>query len=272
MIPHDDRIFSTENFKYEFKKYTVTNVDGVLTGVFTQVTNDSDLCPKGRILRENGRKLYPGANPNVNQYYVGVYDAISFLNGFIDPNSYLFAIFNTDKPVYLEDNYSDDDTDDNSQGPDLGNPVYTNGNIETRAGNILAGAQAVDLGNARIAVENDNGRYAGLYLTNDGEYPNVETGYSTNYAGMYGDDGSIYNSGLINPFNAKGSATLNGASPSLVTVTNNLLLQNPLVFLTRNGAAGNGNLYYTVNSNVLTIRSGDGDTTNINWLLIGTSS
>jgi len=90
-------------------------------------------CPAGRILRETGKKLYPGANPNVDEYYVGVYDAVSLLNGFIDPNTALFAPFNDNKPVWVGDT-----TDHiNNQylnlppltSPDAGPPVLTNGNI-----------------------------------------------------------------------------------------------------------------------------------------------
>jgi hypothetical protein len=80
----------------------------------------------GRILRENGRKLYPGANPGVDQFYVGVYDPVSFLSGFIDPNNGIYAPFNENKPTYVGD--STDDYVNNSQ-PDAGPPVLTNGNI-----------------------------------------------------------------------------------------------------------------------------------------------
>ena len=81
-------------------------------------------CPPGRILRENGKKLFPDTNPGVTQYYVGVYDAISFFNGFIDPNDAHFGVYNTDKPVYVPDNY-----DFGNSTPDLGPSVYTQGNI-----------------------------------------------------------------------------------------------------------------------------------------------
>ena len=83
-------------------------------------------CPKGRILRENGRKLYPGANPNITSYMVGVYDGESLLSGFIDPNSPLFAIYSTDKPYYIaarRDPVTGGLVDNSA-------PVYTNGSVE----------------------------------------------------------------------------------------------------------------------------------------------
>lgn len=75
----------------------------VMQGTLTAVSGATAAnCPKGRVLRENGRKLYPSANPGVTTYLVGVFDDKTFLNGFIDPNSPLFVPFNTDKPVYLD--------------------------------------------------------------------------------------------------------------------------------------------------------------------------
>ena len=100
---------------------------------------DSGNCPAGRILRENGRKLYPAANPNVDQYYIGVYDAVTFLNGFIDPNDAIFALYNDNKPTYVGDSIDDAANDFPNAGP----PVLTNGNI--------------------ISIANGEPTYVGLY-------------------------------------------------------------------------------------------------------------
>ena len=68
---------------------------GTLTGSAATVV-------KGTLLRENGKKLYPDANPGVSKYMVGVYLTESpFTSGFIDPNSGLFVVYNSDKPTYL---------------------------------------------------------------------------------------------------------------------------------------------------------------------------
>jgi hypothetical protein len=95
---------SVAPFNDAFFTYTTSvNSSFVTIGTLTAVTGATAAnCPKGRVLRENGRKLYPSANPGVSTYLVGVFDDKTFFNGFIDPNSPLFAPFNTDKPVYLD--------------------------------------------------------------------------------------------------------------------------------------------------------------------------
>lgn len=128
-------------FKNDFFSYTVTmNSSYVNVGTLSPVTTLDAQAPKGRVLRENGRKLYPGANPGVTTYMVGVYDDLTALSGFIDPNSPTFTIFNSDRPNYLPVG-----TD---PGPgalsDLGAPIYTNGTVEalgditSDTGNIAA--------------------------------------------------------------------------------------------------------------------------------------
>ena len=137
---------STGRFTPWFFTYRTEVQDLDIVGVWDTVTDNDDLCPKGRILRENGRKLYPGANPNVNAYFVGVYDSVTFLSGFINPNESVFTVFNSDKPVYLADNKypfdgnSDDGAESAADEYELGAPVYTKGNIETVDGDIIANA------------------------------------------------------------------------------------------------------------------------------------
>jgi len=86
------------------------------------VALDSTNCPAGRILRENGRKLYPGVNPGLlngdtyqgvanfqgateaaNRFWVGVFDAITGVKGFINPNASTFDVYNSDKSVEIVD-------------------------------------------------------------------------------------------------------------------------------------------------------------------------
>jgi hypothetical protein len=189
---------STDYFDGKFYSYKTTRVQGVLTSVLERVTDNRDLCPPGRILRENGRKLHAGANPNVNQYMVGVYDAVSFLNGFIDPNTVTFSIFNTDKPYFI-------DNDDQSMGSDgasdvdpadLGNPVYTQGNILAIAVNDGDySLNSVGMINSTIQNYNRYGKFYFNYTSDpetgqrDGE-PACEVGDNSgngapNYAGLY---------------------------------------------------------------------------------------
>jgi len=270
---------ATDNFYGDFFSYTTTtDAYGVTHGVWGDAANDPGQTPRGRILRENGKKLYKDANPDVNQYYVGVYDAVTGLRGYIDPNNAVFAIFNSDKPTYLDDNYSDDGgSDDNSEGPDLGNPVYTQGDITTKFGNILA--LNVDNNNgAHVGIEDASGAY-GEFYTYGSHPPNVavEVGNDTPcvYAGMYGDDGSIWCSGLINPFNSVGTVALSGGG---AIVTNDIFKSNPYLFITRRTYAvvsgGLGVLTYSINTGTgaLTITSSNNtETSDINWLAIGSS-
>jgi hypothetical protein len=81
-------------------------------------------CPAGRILRENGRKLYPGAHNGVSTVMVGVFDNQAMQSGFIDPNSPLFAVYSTDRPNYLVDA-----VDPAGGLTDQSAPVLTNGSV-----------------------------------------------------------------------------------------------------------------------------------------------
>ena len=79
-------------------------------------------CPAGRVLRENGRKLYPVVNPGLlpgdtfqgvanfqgatqaaNRFWVGVFDAVTGVKGFINPNASTFTVYNSDKSLEVVD-------------------------------------------------------------------------------------------------------------------------------------------------------------------------
>lgn len=115
----NDAFFSYSTHTYDTQHLTVGTV-GPVAGA------NAGNCPRGRILRENGKKLFPVANPGVSTFMVGVYDEETFLKGYIDPNSPLYAGFNTDKP-----NFITSATDPATGLSDLGAPVYTRGTIES---------------------------------------------------------------------------------------------------------------------------------------------
>lgn len=307
---------TTENFRSRFLSYR-TELENLITiGYLSPVTADSSKCPKGRILRENGRKLYPEANPGINTYLVGVYDEVTFLSGYIDPNSHVFSSFNTDKPYFMNDNVDSfyvSENNNQTEGPDLGDPVYTRGNVETVSGDIIANPNG---GENYITLQNDISGGSAAYFGFDGPsdpYMEVQSGDYTSYAyieasqniaqlymsaplvskidmnsseesqvelsanggfvGAYASDGSVYNSGLLHPYNSSGQTTL--GTGGLVTVTNDLLTSGGvLVMLTRVTPLSSdsgiiGHLYYTISSNVLTIRSTDGrDRSVVNYLII----
>lgn len=125
---------TTSAFNNDFFNYTVT-LNGALVrvGALTAVTGATAAnCPANRILRENGRRLYKDAHPNINTLMVGVYDSVSGLSGVIDPNSPRFAMYNGDKSVFL-DNGIDPVTGLVDQGP----PIYTRGSMTAGAGLLV---------------------------------------------------------------------------------------------------------------------------------------
>lgn len=135
---------------YNAATFTTT---GSLTPLSTVGTATAANCPANRVLRENGKKLFPpglvvsnnttyaAPNPGVTTYMVGVYDPITFLSGFIDPNSKLFAIYNTDKPDYVPRGINPNGNTEVDQGA----PVYTLGSV-TAGTTITAGTNITATG------------------------------------------------------------------------------------------------------------------------------
>jgi len=142
---------TTAPWQLFFKTYTFTgpshanNFTG--SGALSAVLNNSGVavtatdCPAGRILRTNGKKLYPDAAAlDLTAYpdrtpLVGVFDYHSGLSGFIDPNATVFAIYNVDKPID-----SLDGTAGSGANNHRGMSVYTGGNV-TAVGNVSVGTQ-----------------------------------------------------------------------------------------------------------------------------------
>jgi hypothetical protein len=99
--------FHTDIFKYTTALNSSYVTVGTLTTLDALGTGTATNCPANRVLRENGRALNPDANPistlvkssgsaafTLQAVLVGVYDAISGLSGFIDPNSSKFQLYN----------------------------------------------------------------------------------------------------------------------------------------------------------------------------------
>ena len=95
--------FHTDIFKYTTALNASFQTVGGLSTLNALGTGTVSNCPVNRVLRENGRRLIPDANPPVSTVMVGVYDAISGLSGFIDPTSSKFSIYSTDKANWLGD-------------------------------------------------------------------------------------------------------------------------------------------------------------------------
>ena len=133
---------SVAPFHLNIFKYTSTlNSSFQWTGTLTAFTGATAAnCPRGRVLRETGKRLYPDANPGVTVFMVGVYDAVTEFTFFIDPNSPVFTVYNTDKPNYIANS-----TDPGTGGlKDLGMPIYTNTSVD--AGTYISAGTTLTTG------------------------------------------------------------------------------------------------------------------------------
>ena len=150
------------NYSYGLDVQLLREVGAVALNPLATAQN----CPKGAILHENGKKLSPqegnfrGANDGVTTYMVGVYDPVNGISGFIDPNSPVFGLQNTDKPIYINDNDY------------LGNGILTNGTIETtqsvKAGTSIVAGTTLAAGTNVIAGTYLASRQVNVPLYNTG--------------------------------------------------------------------------------------------------------
>lgn len=130
---------NSTTFRQEGRLTAVTTSPG---GVALSATN----CPAGRVLRENGRKLFPSINPGLlsgdtfqgaaniqgntdatNHVWVGVFDAVTGVKGFINPNSTTFAVYNSDKAL----EFVDPNETNGFGGATASNLVVSSGNLGT---------------------------------------------------------------------------------------------------------------------------------------------
>ena len=156
--------FNTNIFQYSTYTDSQLNTRGRLIIHPSAVAGVN--CLPNTILRENGKKLHTGTHPDLVDpttnlpytYLVGVYDIISGINGFINPNAPYFAVLNTDKSY--QDDLTKEQVDasrntltaasgvypyNNTSNQILGPPVNTAGDV--LSGGYLEGKQvhAVDL-------------------------------------------------------------------------------------------------------------------------------
>jgi len=137
---------TTTAFNNDFYTYTTSQnpTTFVTTGVLAAnvVGATAATCPANRILRENGKRLYPeGANPGVSTLMVGVYDSITGLKGFIDPNAPPFAVYNTDKSYQTPNGINP-----NGSLIDQGPPIFTRGPTRLYGGVDVSGGLTVATG------------------------------------------------------------------------------------------------------------------------------
>ena len=114
-----------------FTYTTSLNAANVQTGTLAAVTGlSSNACPPGSILIETGKKLYVGVHPGISTFMTYVVDKNSRLGGFIDPQAPCFSHYDGSQPLFLGNS---NDNNPVNQQVDLGNSVYTNGNITTNS-------------------------------------------------------------------------------------------------------------------------------------------
>jgi hypothetical protein len=228
--------FNTQFYTYVVRQNPGTYVtEGVLEANVVGAT--SVTCPAGRILRETGRRLFPGANPGVSTLMVMVFDNVSQLNGFIDPNASMFALFNSDKPYEVVDG-----TDAGAAAVHRGPSVYT-------FGNVTAGA-AVTAGTGVIATT------GGVTLNGSGKITISPVPALTATPQVGG-------SSII------GSVNLDGASPSLAVVNTTGLTADSKIFLTATGGTAMALTISAQSATQFTIKSSvNTSTALVNWLII----
>jgi hypothetical protein len=111
----DKSFVSTKAFNLEFYQYSVSRSKippYIITGVLVlHASATPSQCPAGRVLHANGKRLFPdvnvmnsfttppGATIQAKKFMLGVYDPESMLNGFIDPTSATFAVYDKNRPA-----------------------------------------------------------------------------------------------------------------------------------------------------------------------------
>lgn len=137
------RVFNADFYSYNQTVNPTTFQVTFALGAVVGATSGN--CPVGRFLHETGRKLVPRANGGVNTLMVGVYDPVSGLSGFIDPNCESFTTMNTDKSANIEtivagaNSQSVFGLNPNGSTSDLANPVYTRGDVTALGEAVITG-------------------------------------------------------------------------------------------------------------------------------------
>jgi len=263
--------FNGSIYQYTTALNTTTfNTEGQLSAITTLpsgVAVSSTNCPAGRILRVVGRKLYPGANPglvlgdkyqgttvannNLNHVWVSVFDSVTGLRGFIDPNASLFAIYSTDR------NRAFVDVEETVGGTPtrLGPSIYTGGSV-TAVGNVTS-----------------SGTVSGAAVTGTTVTGTTVTGTSNVVSGgkltLTNSVTSTANP-VVGGSAVVGTLTLAGATPVVVNTT--AVATTSKIFLSRNTNGGTpANFAISAQSaGSFSVTGTAGDTSTVNWLVVNT--
>lgn len=236
---------STAAFDQYLWTYTVTTDPNtfVQTGTFALVAAaNATNCPRGRILRENGERLYPGQS-NVNTLMVKVFDSNSGLSGYIDPNAEVFALYNADRPISAVDGFENNGTSTVHRGPSM----FTSGNV-LADGNLNIGGTADISGALRVASGGATITAGGLTVTAGRITLPTTAGAS-----------------------AVGTVTANGTTS--VVVNNTLVTANSIILLSLASApsgvtSSTAYVFARAANTSFTIRAAAGDVSTYNYLIV----
>jgi hypothetical protein len=248
---------STQPFNTVIYSYSTALVNQVYVGTLSVLSTATPTnCPAGRILHETGKKLFPGANNGVNDYMVSVYDPISMLTGFINPNQPFFSLMNTDRANFFLDGPNGTGTGLTSTA--RANALYTRGDVLAQgrldlSGNALIYGSLSTLGNHFIST---------ILRTIGNEY----------VGGNLSTIGTLSVGGTVNFKNnlVVGNATLGAGG--VVTVSTGAVTTNSKIYLTFTGFSGSTGFLkaenIVANTSFQIVSSQSGDRGSVNWLVV----
>jgi len=91
--------FNTKIFLYST---SLTSNFQTVGSLFVNPAATAGLCPANRVLHANSKVLIPGVNPSVTKPYIGVFDPVTGLNGFIDATDPTFATYDVNFPFQYD--------------------------------------------------------------------------------------------------------------------------------------------------------------------------
>ena len=228
------RAYNNDFFSYSTSRTLAMEIVGSL-GPVGGATPEN--CLKGAFLRETGKKLYPGVNPGITTYMVGVFDYSNNLHGFIDPNSPAFSPQHTDRTYIIDSpGYSPNTVDTGVGRSDQGPPVFTRGEIIAQSNISIAGTADI----------------SGNTVINPGSFF-VSSGAATVYRNIETITGDVLVD-LGNIFVSTGSASIkqnidcmngniNAYLGNIFVSTGNIIVNDMIETLNGNVFIDNGNLY-----------------------------
>jgi len=197
-------------------------------------------CGPRSILRENGKKLHTGTHPdlvdpNTNlayTYLVGVYDVVSGLTGFINPNAMYFAVMSTDKS-YQDDLGGYQLEEGFNYPPNSSNgPIYGNYSNQLLGPSVMTGGTIQTIGRVECSETHSSvlSHTPGFFLAADDSYLVYPIGYSNR----------VYGNGTMN------------AQSNITSLTANIYASNGTVLGSNVVALSN----ITANTGDLTVTAG----------------